>query len=100
MASFWMTGRSTLGNPLVLLSFAVLGREHASLTSTALAIAAVAVGSGVGAALGCLLFPSGRRALSLRSTLRSVTANANDARRLHCPRKTPNRRLHLTGVTA
>lgn len=65
MASFWMTGRSTLGNPLVLLSFGVLGRAHASLASTEIALAAVAVGSGLGATLAYLLFPSGRQALSL-----------------------------------
>jgi glycerol uptake facilitator-like aquaporin len=63
-ASFWMTGRATVGNPLLSATVELVstGRSAAELLSLA---AAAAIGAGVAVVAARLLFPSVREAASV-----------------------------------
>jgi glycerol uptake facilitator-like aquaporin len=63
-ASFWMTGRATVGNPLLSATVELVstGRSAAELLSLA---AAAAIGAGVAVVAARVLFPSVREAASV-----------------------------------
>lgn len=62
-ASFWMTARATLGNPLLALALAA--STHPSSGAVAAEVGCTAGGSVLAAAVGWIVFPSMRESLGL-----------------------------------
>lgn len=66
LSSFWMTGHSTVGNPLLSAAvFVVAMGEHAGMIDLVRLVGATAVGATVAALIGAFLFPRARDAASL-----------------------------------
>lgn len=62
-ASFWMTGRASLGNPLV--SIALAGTKHLTATGACWAFGGSGVGSALAAAVAWFMFPQARASFGL-----------------------------------
>jgi hypothetical protein len=63
-ASFWMTGRETVGNPLLSVAVLVLADNGVSAGAVLHTIAAAAAGTFLGAAAGSVLIPRARESMA------------------------------------